>query len=78
MMLYALIEFHYDDSINNRQFDLTFYTHVGALHDLATFTLVLNNARTSLDMNRTLTLIFTNSSTTQDIVTKISAFLQLT
>ena len=32
----------------------------------------------SIEMDRTLTLIFSNSVTTQDIMTKISAFLQLT
>ena len=32
----------------------------------------------SLDMDRTLTLIFTNSLTTQNTITKIWAFLQLT
>ena len=35
-------------------------------------------SRTSLDMDGTLPLIFANSLTTQDIITKISAFLQLT
>ena len=40
--------------------------------------IVFSNTRTSLDMERTLTLIFANSLTTQDIVIKISAFLQLT
>ena len=38
---------------------------------------VIAQARTSLDMDRTLTLIFANSLTTQDIITKLSAFLQL-
>ena len=36
----------------------------------------LSRARTSLDMDGT--LLFTNSLSTQDIITKISAFLQLT
>ena len=35
------------------------------------------NTRTSLDMDGTLTLIFANSVTTQDIITKISASFQL-
>ena len=39
---------------------------------------VIAQARTSLDMDRTLTLIFANSLTTQYIITKISAFLQFT
>ena len=40
--------------------------------------LTIFKARTSLDMDGTLPLIFPNSLTTQDIITKISAFLQLT
>ena len=40
--------------------------------------LMMNNPRTSLDMDGTLTLIFANSVTTQDIITKISASFQIT